>query len=505
MKQRIYWVLAAILALTGLAIWIALPNHPGIHIGRGDQAFDREVRIRQGLDLQGGIQVLLEADLPADAEVDTQAMSTARRIIQERVNGLGVTEPLVQLQGGRRIIVELPGLEQEEQAISTIRQTGLMEFIDTGSQPLQPGTVVQTDYVPGEPIGDPPATQQTTEDGDPIYHTVMTGEALKTAWLATDNSRGYLEYAVGFELNPDWAAVFADYTGSHLNQFLTIVLDKRVISSPRIESRIPDGRGTISGDFEREEAESLAVQLQYGALPIPLRIESNQKIGPSLGQESVNQSIKAGIVGLGAVLLFMLIHYRLPGLLADLSLVIYGLLNLAVFKLGSTFMVVVAVALFIIYLIERRDNWLLWMSVGLAFAALVLNFEAITLTLPGIAGFLLSTGMAVDANILIFERMKEELRAGRTLQAAVATGFDRAWTSIWDSQASTLIICAILYVFGSNFGASIVKGFAITLAIGTVLNLFTAITVTRTFMGVAVELGKESLSRKKWLVGARTR
>jgi len=502
MKQRIYWVLAAIAALTGLAIWLALPDHPGIHIGRGDNAFNREVRIHQGLDLQGGIQVLLEADLPEDTEVDAQAMSTARRIIEERVNGLGVTEPLVQLQGSRRIIVELPGLENEEQAISTIRQTGLMEFIDTGSVSLEPGTVVQTDYVPGEPIGDAPATQQTTEDGEPIYHTVMTGEALKTAWLASDNSKGYLEYAVGFELNPDWATFFADYTGSHLNEFLTILLDKHVISSPRIESSIPDGRGTISGQFERDEAESLAVQLQYGALPIPLRIESDQKIGPSLGQESIDQSVKAGIVGLSAVLLFMLILYRLPGLLADLSLIIYGLLNLAVFKLGSTFMVVVALVLLVIFLIDRRDTWLLWMSIGLAFSALVLNFQAITLTLPGIAGFLLSTGMAVDANILIFERMKEELRAGRTLQAAVAAGFDRAWTSIWDSQASTLIVCAILYVFGSNFGASIVKGFAITLAVGTVLNLFTAITVTRTFMAVAVNLGEKGLSKRKWLLGA---
>jgi preprotein translocase subunit SecD len=330
----------------------------------------------------------------------------------------------------------------------------------------------------------------------------MTGEALKTAWLATDQSQVVLQYAVGFELNPDWSSVFAEYTGSHIGQTLTIVLDKRVISSPRIETQIPDGRGTITGEFEREEAESLAVQLQYGALPIPLRIESNQKIGPSLGQESIDQSVKAGIVGLSAVLLFMLILYRLPGLLADLSLIIYGLLNLAVFKLGSTFMIVVAVVLFVIYLIERRDTWLLWMSVALAFAALVLNFQAITLTLPGIAGFLLSTGMAVDANILIFERMKEELRAGRTLQAAVAAGFDRAWTSIWDSQASTLIICAILYIFGSNFGASIVKGFAITLAIGTVLNLFTAITVTRTFMAVAVQLGRKGLERRKWLLGA---
>ena len=501
MKQRTYSVLAAILVLTAAAIWIALPNNPGIHIHAGEFNYDREIKINQGLDLQGGIQVLLEADLPEDTEIEAQSIETARKIIEGRVNGLGVTEPLVQLQGNRRIIVELPGLDQEEQAISTIRETGLLEFIDSGDQFIPPGTPVQTDYVPGQPIADDPGTLKFTEEGETIYHTVMTGEALKNAWLGSDNSRGYVEYLIGFELNPDWADLFSEYTASHLNQFLTIVLDKEVISSPRIESRIPDGRGTITGDFEREDADSLAIQLRYGALPIPLRIESNQKIGPSLGQESVQQSIKAGIVGLSAVLLFMLIYYRLPGLLADLSLIIYGLLNFAVFKLGSTFMLILALILFIIYVIERRDNWLLWMSVGLAFLALILNFQAVTLTLPGIAGFLLSTGMAVDANVLIFERMKEELRAGRTLRSAVNAGFDRAWTSIWDSQASTLIICAILYVFGSNFGASIVKGFAITLAIGTVVNLFTAITVTHTLMGVAVDLGETRIAQRRWLLG----
>jgi protein-export membrane protein SecD len=198
----------------------------------------------------------------------------------------------------------------------------------------------------------------------------------------------------------------------------------------------------------------------------------------------------------------MLIHYRLPGLLADLSLAVYGLLNFAVFKLGSTFMIALAVVLFLIYVIERRDNWLLWMSVGLLMVAVILNFQSVTLTLPGIAGFLLSTGMAVDANILIFERMKEEIRRGRPLKAAVSAGFDRAWTSIWDSQASTLIICAILYVFGTSFGASIVKGFAITLAIGTVINLFTAITVTRTFITTVFELGERWIAPKRWLLGA---
>jgi protein-export membrane protein SecD len=501
MNQRTLSVLAAILILVAMAVWIALPNNPGIHIHTLGIDVDRDVAIKQGLDLQGGIQVLLEADLSEDTAVDAQAMETARKIIENRVNGLGVTEPLVQLQGSRRIIVELPGLDNEAQALAVIRETGLMEFIDSGTQFIAPGTTVQTDYVPGQPIEPATSETQTGEDGQPIYHTVMTGEALKDAWRGSDTNKGYAEYYIGFELNADWSSYFADYTGSHIGQFLAIVLDKEVISCPRIESRIPDGTGTITGDFTGDEADSLAVKLRYGALPIPLRIESNQKIGPSLGQESIQQSIKAGIVGLSAVLLFMLIYYRLPGLLADLSLIVYGLLNFAVFKLGSAFMIVLALMLFIIYLIERRDNWLLWMSIGLLLVAVILSFKAVTLTLPGIAGFLLSTGMAVDANILIFERIKEELRGGRTLRAALSAGFDRAWTSIWDSQASTLIICAILYVFGSNFGASIVKGFAITLAIGTVLNLFTAITVTRTFMSTTFQVSEEGITEREWLLG----
>ena len=498
MKQRTGIVLIVILLLTGLSIWVVLPDNPGLHIGF--LGLDRSIQISQGLDLQGGIQVLLEADLPEDAEIEPAAIETARKIIENRVNGLGVAEPLVQLQGSRRIIVELPGLQDEKQALDLIRETGQLEFIDVGYGFVAPGTIVETDYVPGQPIEES-VEPQFNEEGNPIYHTVMTGEALKSASRYSDNRSGLVEHQVAFELQGEWARFFSDYTASHVGQRLAIVLDNEVLSCPEISERIPTGVGSISGNFTAEEADALSIKLRYGALPIPLRIESNQKIGPSLGQESVTQSVKAGTVGLSAVLVFMLIYYRLPGLLADLSLVVYGLLNLAVFKMGSLFMIILAAALLIIYLVERRDTWLLWMSLGIFVVAVILNIYAITLTLPGIAGFLLSTGMAVDANILIFERIKEELRAGRSLRSALRTGFDKAWASIWDSQASSLIICAILYIFGSNFGASIVKGFAITLAIGTVLNLFTAITVTRTLMSAVFETGEKRLANKRWLLG----
>jgi protein-export membrane protein SecD len=268
------------------------------------------------------------------------------------------------------------------------------------------------------------------------------------------------EYIIPFELNPDAAGIFADYTGSHVGQYLCIVLDKTVISCPTVREKIPNGQASISGQFTLDAARQLAIQLRYGALPVPLRVESFNRIGATLGAESVDQSVRAGTIGLVIVLVFMLIYYRLPGALADVALVIYVLLNIALYKLAP-----------------------------------------ITITLPGIAGFILSAGMAVDANILIFERMKEELRRGRRLGTAIEIGFSRAWPSIRDGQLSTLLICAILFFFGTNFGASIVKGFAITLAIGTVVNVFTAVFATRTFVRQTAASAGKWLAERNWLLG----
>jgi protein-export membrane protein SecD len=268
------------------------------------------------------------------------------------------------------------------------------------------------------------------------------------------------EYVIPFELKPEAAETFGQYTTANVGQFLCIVLDKSVISCPRIQEPIPGGRGSISGAFTLEEARQLAVQLRYGALPIPLRVESFNRVGATLGEQSVNRSIRAGVIGLSVVLLFMLVYYRLPGALADAALIVYVLINFALYKLVP-----------------------------------------ITLTLPGIAGFILSAGMAVDANILIFERMKEELRSGRRLTRAIEMGFDRAWPSIRDAQLSTLIITGILFLFGTNFGASIVKGFAITLALGTTVNLFTAVFATRTFVRHVAAVGEDWLAERKWVLG----
>jgi preprotein translocase subunit SecD len=449
-----------ILALA--AIWVDLPNNPGLHIHLGPINFDRDIRVHQGLDLQGGMQVLLEADLPEGQEIEAGAMEAAKVIVKNRVDALGVTEPLVQSQGERRIIVELPGVEDPELAIATIRETGLLEFIDAGSTFLPPDTVVATTVggtaAPTEEITETATITPTVPvPPEQVYNTVMTGKELDTVNVALDQ---YGKPEIQFSLKSQGTIDFANFTSRNVGRFLCIVLDKRVISCPRIQTAIPDGKARITGDFTVDAAKSLAIQLRYGALPVPLKVETTRSVGPTLGQDSVQKSVRAGAIGLGAVLLFMLIYYRLPGSLAALALIIYALLNFALFKLIP-----------------------------------------VTLTLPGITGFLLSTGMAVDANILIFERMKEELRWGRSLAAAINAGFDRAWTSIRDSNLSTIITCAILYWFGSNFGASVVRGFAVTLFIGVVVSMFTAVTVTRTFIRFVFGVASEWLQDRRWLLG----
>jgi len=542
MRTRNNVLLIAILILAIIAVYVDLPNSPGLHIGPLQQDF----RIRQGLDLQGGLQVLLQADVESSAELEQGALGVAATIIENRVNALGVVEPLVQTQGEQRIIVELPGIQDPDEAIATIRETGLLEFVDAGTRFLPPMTVVQTTYpqlasqgaethstdgetpATGTPTStleiEPPAEVVTpTEDEagdvaageesplpddrpvvtDTVFATVLTGQHLQTAYVQRDEQTG--EFLIGLEMTDAGAQIFETYTAENINTYLAIVLDKEVISSPVIETAIPEGRAVIRGSFTLESAQQLVIQLRYGSLPVPLRVETTRTIGPTLGQDSVQRSMQAGIVGLGIVLLFMLIYYRLPGLLADLALILYGLLNLAVYKVGWPILLIVSLLLIISYLLDRRDVWPLALGGVLlvaTFGLMAAGFMGVTLTLPAITGFILSTGMAVDANILVFERMKEELRAGRSLASAMEAGFSRAWTSIRDSNISTLITCAILFYFGSTFGAGTVKGFAVTLALGVVINMFTAITVTRTFMRLALQWAGEKLEESRVLLGA---
>ncbi len=437
-----------ILLIVALTIWIDLPGTQHV--------LGKQVGIRQGLDLQGGVQVLLEADVPRDQVIDPEDMRVARTIIENRVNGLGVTEPVVQVQGERRIIVELPGIQDPDEAINTIQATALLEFISADPS-LVHDDIVYTTHGAGSTAAYENVNPSTILGP---FETVMTGEALKDAAVDRDQ---FGQYAVSFRLKPEWSDLFADYTAAHRREYLAIVLDKRVISNAVINDVIRDA-GIISGGeggFAYEAAQQLATQLRYGSLPLPFRVEGNTSVGPTLGQESVDASIRAGTIGVAVVLAFMIIYYRVPGVLAALALVIYALINFAIYKL-----------------------------IGM------------TLTLPGITGFLLSTGMAVDANILVFERMKEELRDGRSLRGALENAFSRAWTSIRDSNISTLISCIILAYFGSNFGASMVKGFAVTLALGVFVNIFTAIFVTRTFMRLMIGSLGEWLKKNEWSLGA---
>jgi protein-export membrane protein SecD len=542
-------LLILIIILAAICIYIVLPNGPGLHISLGPIDIQRDFEIKQGLDLQGGVQVLLEADLEPGQELESGSLDVAATIIENRVNALGVVEPLVQTQGDRRIIVELPGVGDPDQAIATIKETGLLEFIDAGDFFLPAGSIVRTTYPLLESEGaetgflDPtlldilpperaisgteslttgleieapaavltPTAQPTEEPGPPaselevtdrVFATILTGAHLRTATVQRDDQSG--QFMIAFELTEEGGDIFADFTGSNIGKFASIVLDKEVISSPVIQSQIPGGQGVIQGDFTLEEAQQLVVQLRYGSLPVPLRVETTRAIGPTLGQDSVQRSIQAGLVGLSIVLLFMLIYYRLPGLLADLALILYGLINLSVYMVGWPALLIISILLIISYLLDRSDIWpltlggiLLLATFGLAAA----GFAGVTLTLPAITGFILSTGMAVDANILVFERMKEELRAGRSLNSAIEAGFSRAWTSIRDSNISTLITCAILFYFGSTFGAGAVRGFAITLALGVIINMFTAITVTRTFMRLTFDWFGERLGLNRYLLG----
>jgi preprotein translocase subunit SecD len=426
--MKTYRWLIFILVIVTLAIWIDLPNNPGIHIA----GFNRDIDTRLGLDLVGGVQALLEADLPEGTAVEAEKMRTATRIVENRVNGLGVTEALVQQAGDKRIVVELPGIEDPTIAISTIQETGLLEFVDMGNTPLPAGTKIVTDI----------ATSETPDADEQVWHTVMTGDVIENVQVSRDPTG---QYVIQFQLYPEGADIFAEYTTAHVGEFLGIVLDKTVISAPNVNEPITKGEGVISGAFTLESANNLAVQLRYGSLPIPLKVVETRTIGPTLGQDSLQKSLIALLIGFIIVILFMALYYRLPGVLADISIIIYALITFSIFR-----------------------------------------YVPVTLTLPGIAGIMLSTGSALDANILIFERLKEELRAGRRLNQAVEIAWKRAWPSIRDSNVATLITCGILFWFGSAFGATIVKGFALTLSIGVIISLFTAIFVTRTFLNLVL-------------------
>lgn len=374
-----------------------------------------------GLDLAGGTHLLLGAEMDDIALEDREtALSAARQVIERRVNFFGLTEPVVQeARSGDnfRILVELPGVKDVDQAVVLIGQTAKLEFRE-----FDEVEATQAAF---------PSLANTRETG-------LTGRDLKTARLDFDPNSG--KPVVAFEFNPEGAEKFKVLTERLIGKRLPIFLDGLPLSWPVVQDVISE-KGTITGEFTTEEAKTLALQLSAGALPVPVKIEEQKTIGATLGQESINRSLRAAGLGLLVVALFMIGFYGRLGLLANLALIIYGLLALAIFKLIP-----------------------------------------ITLTLPGIAGFFLSIGMAVDSNILIFERARQERRAGRPARVAIELGFGRAWDAIRDANVCTLIVCFVLFnPFGWSFlnTSGLVRGFAATLFIGLAVSLFTGVIVTR--------------------------
>jgi preprotein translocase subunit SecD len=466
MRSRNNWLIVIII-LVAFSIWVDLVNHITIINPLNEKSIvNRDTQLHRGLDTLGGLQTLLQADVSNCNSVSQSDLQVTRQILESRANALGVGEIVMQIAGQCRIVAEFPGVSNPEEVVAALQQTALLEFVDMGSNPLPEGTTVMTDHdqpstgsqpstTPLTPTSAPSATttpvaNATAQPGatataaPQVYHTVMTGAALNTVTVQAGSLAG--SYQIAFTLKSDGAKVFSDYTSSHVNQYLAIVLDKKVLSAPVIKTAITDGQGIIEGGFTSATANALAVQLRYGSLPVPVKVVESQTVGPTLGEESIRKSLLAGSIGLAVVVLFMALYYRLPGIVADFALISYSIITLMLYKIIP-----------------------------------------ITLTLPGIAGFILSIGMAVDANILIFERLKEELRSGRTLQQAIDLGWSRAWPSIRDSNTSTLITCFILYVFGNSFGASMVKGFSINLGLGVLISLFTAIIVTRTFLHLVLD------------------
>ncbi len=478
MRANIRWLVLIVL-LTAFALRVSLPGSEDLVIdsnGDGEPEFVLSAQQSLGLDLVGGLRVLLKADLPP-GQYSAEDLGQTANNVSRRIDALGVSEATIQvLPGSGRILVELPGVSDPEQAVATIQQTALLEFVDFNGLGAQAQdfdgqrilTTAQLEIQQRRALTPPAAEDIDSAQAEAIAHvnpltrqpfiTVMTGAGLQAAVAGFDQmSAG--SWLIQFELNEEGGAVFGPFTANSIGQPMAIVLDGAVLSAPVIQAELSTG-GVITGDFTEDEARTLALQLRSGALPIPLSVESTAQVGATLGQESVELSIRAGVIGVITVLVFMLVYYRLPGLAADLALLVFIVINLALFRLIP-----------------------------------------VTLTLPAITGFLIGIGTAVDGNILIFERIKEELRSGKPVDEALGAGFDRAWTSIRDSNVSTIIICIILFLFGQTPGASIVSGFAVTLGLGLVLNLFTAVLVTRTFLQLFVSLLRGSQHQRRWLPG----
>ncbi len=433
MEKRLIYKIILILGIIGIFVYFAFPL---------------EKRINLGLDLKGGVHLLLKVDtahLTGAAKVD--AADRAIEVIRNRIDQFGVREPSIQKQGEDEIVVQLPGVADRERAIDIIGKTAMLEFKVVSNDPDKLKQAIQ---------GNVPESYElkySQEDNEPLLlekQTVLTGDALTSASVRFSSSE-FNEPVVGLEFNAEGARKFAQITADNIGKRLAIVLDEKIQSAPRIKEAIPSGEAVITGRFTVEQAQDLAIILRVGALPAPLNIEEERTIGPLLGQDSINKGIKAAIIGVILVFVFMAAYYLLAGIVSDIAL----LLNL-IMILG-----------------------------GLGILPILFPGISATLTLPGIAGIALSLGMAVDANVLINERIREELNTGKGLRTAIANGYDRAFSAIFDANLTTLIAAFLLF----QFGTGPIRGFAVTLTIGLLASLFTAIVVTRTIFETLLSLG----------------
>ncbi len=431
--------LVTITLILGLSIWFVIPQHPQIHWG----ILQRDLNVKYGLDLKGGSHLVYRALVdPKNPEQSADSLAGVRDVIERRVNAFGVAEPIVQTNRvGQefRIIVELAGVYDPAEAIRKIGETPQLGF--------------RTE-VTGDELKKRLNIDSANVEGSQFEPTELTGKQLKRATVSFDQVSGSPQ--VDLEFDSEGTKLFAKITKENINKRVAIYLDGVPISAPVVQSEITNGRAVISGGFTVQEAKELAQRLNAGALPIPIELIGQQTVGATLGKTSIAKSIMAGVIGLVAVMVWMTVYYRLPGLVAAIALAMYGVVFLAIVKLLP-----------------------------------------VTLTLAGIAGFILSIGMAVDGNVLIFERMRENLRVGKSVFFALEDGFRDAWSSINTANVAGLITSLILYMLGT----SIVRGFALTFAIGIVLSLFSSIMVTRTLLGLLL---KWKGFHRPWMLAVKT-
>ena len=442
MNKSTQWKVTITLVLIVASVWLLLPtirwySFPAEEQARLQRARDPIVErtLNLGLDLQGGMHLLLEVELekvPEDLD-RTEAMGRALEIIRNRVDQFGVSEPLITRQGDRWIVVQLPGIDEPQRAVDLIGRTALLEFRLVSEAPM-----------PGSEEEMPEGVEILRDRQDARYlvnkEAELTGAALRTANVRM--SGDFNRPVIAFTLKGDASDTFSSLTANNVGRRLAIVLDGVVQSAPEIRERIPGGEGIIQGHFTMETARDLAIILRAGALPAPVRIIENRTIGPTLGMDSIRAGLTAMGLGFILVLVFMVVYYKKAGLVADVALLLNILLLLG-----------------------------------------VMAYFRFTLTLPGIAGIILIIGMAVDANVLIFERIREELSLGKTPRVAIDAGYSKAITTIFDANITTLIAAVFLF----QFGTGPVKGFAVTLFIGIMASMFTAIVVTRTIFEITAQ------------------